>query len=64
MQELPWKELYRIALLELGVAPSEFWQMTSCELLTLLECCKGHSNKDFLTIRNDILQLMQQFPDQ
>ena len=37
MIRFPFRRLFAVAVLRLGVAPSEFWRMTPRELFTLLE---------------------------
>ena len=37
MTRFPFRHLYVLAVLRLGLAPSEFWRMTPRELFALLE---------------------------
>ena len=37
MTRFPFRQLYVLAVLRLGLAPSEFWRMTPRELFVLLE---------------------------
>ncbi len=37
MIRFPFRRLFAVAVLRLGIAPSEFWRMTPRELFALLE---------------------------
>ena len=52
MTRFPFRRLYVLAVLRLGIAPSEFWRMTPRELFALLECVMPPAPPDRATLED------------
>ncbi len=55
MPSFPFAQLYQLAVLRLGLAPSEFWNMTPRELFVLLRAILPPAPPDRATL-NDLLR--------
>ena len=60
MSRVAWRALMRLGLVELGLAPDLFWQLTPAELLFLAGI--GEPGEGALT-RAGLGALMERFPD-
>lgn len=54
---LPWRLLFRSAVLGLGISPKDFWELTLPEFLSFLPQGQGLS-------REELLSMMAAYPDE
>lgn len=59
MRRIGWPALMRLGLVELGLAPAVFWDLTPAELFLLAGITPGEAPMD----RARLAALMAQFPD-
>ncbi len=52
MIRFPFRRLFAVAVLRLGIAPSEFWRMTPRELFALLEQALPPAPPDHATLED------------
>lgn len=60
MTPLPWNDLMRLGLVELGLAPDVFWNLTPMELVMIAGL--GGQGTQSIT-RSGFEELLRQFPD-
>lgn len=57
----PWDELFRIAVLQLGLAPADFWRLSMRELTVLLT--PPARPEPAAMTRDKLARLMEIYPD-
>lgn len=59
MTRIAWPALMRLGMVELGIAPAAFWDLTPAELFLLAGLVPGERPMDRMALET----LMAQFPD-